>query len=131
MIYLDTCAVLKLAHHEAESGALRRWLLAQPAGEPWVSSALTEVEATRALWRADPKALPRLPGLLDHVDLFEIDQGVRRRAAAYSEPRIRSLDAIHLATAEELRAELTALVTYDKRLLAVAAGAGLPAVAPA
>lgn len=131
MIYLDTCAVLKLAHREAESAALRAWLLDRPAGEALVSSTLAEVELARALRRADPAALPQLPALLGSFDLFEIDQGIRRRAAAYPDPHLRSLDAIHLATAEELRPELTAFVTYDKHLLAAATGTGLPTVAPA
>jgi hypothetical protein len=130
MIYLDSCALMKLAHDEAESSALRAWLLALPSGETWVSSTLAEVETARALRRCDPEALPRLGAFLRQLDLFEIDQAIRRRAAAYAEPHLRPLDAIHLATAEELRAELTAFVTYDKRLLAAAAGAGFPAVAP-
>jgi predicted nucleic acid-binding protein len=130
MIYLDSCALLKLAHREAESAALRAWLLARPTDEAWVSSTLAEVETARALRRADPTALPQLGALLSSLDFFEIDLDVRRRAAAYPGPHLRSLDAIHLATAEELRTELTAFVTYDKRLLSAAAGAGLPAVAP-
>ncbi|MDT3399810.1 type II toxin-antitoxin system VapC family toxin [Streptomyces sp. B1866] len=131
MIYLDTCAVLKLAHREAESAALRAWLLSQPADEYLVSSALTEVEAARALARTDPPALAALPGLLAAIGFFEIDQIVRRRAAAYQDPHLRSLDAIRLATAEELRGELAAFVTYDKRLLTAAQGLGLPVAAPA
>ncbi|MFE1786136.1 type II toxin-antitoxin system VapC family toxin, partial [Streptomyces sp. NPDC059506] len=130
MIYLDTCALLKLAHREAESSALRAWLLSSPTENRRVSSALAEVEAARALRRSDPEALPRLPGLLAAFDLIEIDQAVRRRAAAYPDPLLRSLDAIHLATAEEVRPELSAFVTYDKRLASAAMGIGLPVVAP-
>ena len=44
---------------------------------------------------------------------------------------LRSLDAIHLATAHELRAELTAFVCYDKRLGDSAQALGLPVEAPA
>jgi uncharacterized protein len=131
MIYIDTCALLKLAHREAESSALRSWLLARPDGEARVSSALTDIEAARALRRVDPGALPGIPGLLASLDLFEIDQAVRSRAAAYTDPHLRSLDAIHLATAEELRGELAAFVTYDKRLMTAALGIGLPVTAPA
>jgi hypothetical protein len=55
---------------------------------------------------------------------------VRARAAAYTDPLLRSLDAIHLATAEEVRADLVALVTYDERLAAAAKELGLPVEAP-
>ena len=60
MIYIDTSAVLKLVHPEAESVALRTWLATHP--DDLVSSALVRTEARRALLRYDPGALPGLPG---------------------------------------------------------------------
>ena len=130
MIYLDSCALLKLAHAEAESDALRTWLVSQREDEVLVSSSLAEVETTRALRRGDPASLERLPTFFSSFDFFEIDRGIRQRAAAYPDPGLRSLDAIHLATAEELRTDLLAFVTYDKRLASAASGIGLPVVAP-
>ncbi|MFD8592813.1 hypothetical protein ACFV1B_25255 [Streptomyces sp. NPDC059637] len=62
MIYPGTCALLKPARREAESSALRAWLLSSPTENRRVSSALAEVEAARALRRSGPEALPRLPG---------------------------------------------------------------------
>ncbi|GAA2498133.1 type II toxin-antitoxin system VapC family toxin [Streptomyces thermolineatus] len=130
MIYPGTCTLLKPAHREAESSALRAWLLSSPTENRRVSSAPAEVEAARALRRSGPEALPRLPGLLAAFGLVETDQAVRRRAAACPDPLLRSLDAIHLATAEEIRPEPSAFVTYDKRLAAAAMGIVLPVVAP-
>ena len=60
MIYLDSAAVIKLAHAEPESGALRRWL-DERAETGWISSVLTEIEAFRALARYAPGAVPACP----------------------------------------------------------------------
>jgi predicted nucleic acid-binding protein len=60
MIYLDSAAVVKLAHAEPESPALRRWL-DERAETGWISSVLTEIEAFRALARYAPEAAFRLP----------------------------------------------------------------------
>jgi hypothetical protein len=68
------------------------------------------------------------------VARFEIDTAVRAVAASYADPLLRSLDAIHLATAQVLTAELgeplAAFVTYDKRLLAAAQTAGFTTASP-
>ena len=50
MIYLDSAAVVKLAHAEPESAALRGWL-DERAEIQWISSVLTEIESFRALAR--------------------------------------------------------------------------------
>jgi len=73
-----------------------------------------------------------VPALLGQLDRFEIDPIVRNTAAAYREPTLRSLDAIHLATASiaASSATLTAVVTYDSRLAEVATKHGLPTAAP-
>jgi predicted nucleic acid-binding protein len=51
-------------------------------------------------------------------------------AALLEQPFLRTLDAIHLATAAGIRASLSAFVTYDKRLAAAAEDAGLPVASP-
>lgn len=129
MLYLDTSALVKLVRVEQETTALERWL-SQRAEAPWVSSALAEIELTRAVRIADPAALVNVPGALATVDLLEIDGIVRANAAAVNPPTVRSLDAVHLATALELAADLEALVTYDKRLGEAAESAGLTWAAP-
>jgi len=129
MIYLDSAAVVKLAHAEPESGALRRWL-DERAETGWISSVLTEIEAFRALARYAPAAVSRLPAVLDQIDLIDLDP--RIRILAQAEPAtVRSLDAIHLGTALHSRPGLTSFVTYDQRLLDAAQTAGLPVDSPA
>jgi hypothetical protein len=130
MLYLDTSALMKLIRREAESDTLADWLDAQmPA--PWVSSTLIEVELPRAVRRIAPSLLAGVPPIVARVARYEIDEVVRAAAAAYPDTALRSLDAIHLATAHAVfGAQLTAFVTYDERLLNAAAAAGLPTAAP-
>jgi len=130
MIYLDSAAVVKLVHAEAESAALRGWL-DERSETGWISSVLTEVESFRALARYAPEAAARLPAVLDLIELVDLDPSVRIQAQAIRPVTVRSLDAIHLGTALCVRRALTSFVTYDKRLLDAALAAGLPADAPA
>lgn len=133
MIYLDSAAVVKLVRQEAYSADLVSWLNAH-RDVPLVSSALVEVEVPRALRRSAPQALVGVPATVGRLFRLEIDGTVRATATAFAEPTLRSLDAIHLATAQILTSEsgatLTAFVTYDQRLLALARNAGLPTASP-
>jgi predicted nucleic acid-binding protein len=124
MLYLDTSALVKLVRAERESAALTAWLQ-ERTDVPLVSSTLAEVELARAVGAAEPTSLLRVPGVLGALELIEIDAMVRASAAALAPASLRTLDAIHLATALELTADLQALVTYDKRLGVAAAEAGL------
>lgn len=130
MIYLDSAAVVKLVHAEAESAALRGWL-DERADTGWISSVLTEIESFRALARYAPDAVSRLSAVLDQIDLMGLDAPIRILAQTARPATVRSLDAIHLGTALHARQELTSFVTYDQRLLDAALAAGLPADAPA
>ncbi|MBS4730644.1 type II toxin-antitoxin system VapC family toxin [Mycobacterium sp. SM1] len=130
MLYLDTSALMKLIRREPESHALADWLDAHTPA-PWVSSTLVEVELPRALRRIAPALLAGVPAIVARVARYEIDELVRAAAAAYPDPALRSLDAIHLATAHAVfGARLRAFVSYDERLLAAAAAAGLPTATP-
>ena len=130
MIYLDSAAIVKLVHAEAESAVLRAWLDVR-ADTGWMSSVLTEIESFRALARYAPGAASRLPAVLDQIDLIGLDPPVRILAETVRPASVRSLDAMHLGTALHTRQVLTSFVTYDKRLLDAALAAGLPAEAPA
>ena len=130
MIYLDSAAVVKLAHAEPESAALRGWL-DERAEIQWISSVLTEIESFRALARYAPEAASRLPAVLDQIDLIDLDQRIRMLAGTVIPATVRSLDAIHLGTALRSGPSLTSFVTYDRRLLDAAQAAGLPIDAPA
>jgi len=132
VIYLDTSALVKLVRVEDRSRDLAEWL-DQRIEMPWITSALAEVELPRAIIRAGQiDRLASVPTVLARLDIFEIDDVVRTTAAAYRDPRLRSLDAIHLATASVAASfgTLAALVTYDGRLAESAAALGLPIAAP-
>jgi predicted nucleic acid-binding protein len=130
MIYLDSAAVVKLAHAEPESSALRDWL-DERADSGWISSVLVEIESFRALARYAPSATSRLHPVLDLIDLVDLEPGIRILAQTALPATVRSLDAIHLATALHIRKRLTAFVTYDSRLARAAAGSGLTVEMPA
>jgi uncharacterized protein len=133
VIYLDSAAVVKLVRQESHSVDLVAWLDGH-RDVPLVSSALVEVEVPRALRRSAPQALVGVPAAVGRLFRLEIDATIRATAAAFAEPTLRSLDAIHLATAQvlanEAGATLTAFVTYDQRLLASARAAALPIASP-
>lgn len=133
MIYLDTAALVKLVRIEAESAALVAWL-GERTEHALVCSTLAEVELPRALRRRQPAALGIVAGVLARLHRVEINAAVRATAGGYPEPTLRSLDAIHLATAEFLQASgepIAAFVTYDKRLAEAVVRTGLTVEAPA
>ena len=129
MIYLDTSALFKLVRAEAHSDALREYLAERPA-EPLVSSVLIAIETRRAVLREAASLLPRADLLLTRVGQVGLSHAVVESASRLPDPTLRSLDAIHLSTALLLRDEVSALVTYDKRLAATARTHRLPVAAP-
>jgi predicted nucleic acid-binding protein len=128
MIYLDTSAALKLVLPESETAGLELWI-AEHAGVPRVSSRLLRIEMLRAVARNAPHRAGRANIVLSAIALLSIDD-VAPIAEVIGDSVLRSLDAIHLATAHELRTELTAFVCYDKRLFDSAQTLGLPVAAP-
>jgi predicted nucleic acid-binding protein len=129
VIYLDSAALVKLIRVEAGSGELTEWLSAH-AETPLVTSALAEVEVPRAIRRGDPESLPRVQEALAQMHRFEIDAAIRDAAATVGDAAVRGLDAIHLATAQVIGADLEAFVSYDKTLLRAGTALGLPIVSP-
>jgi len=128
VIYLDTSALLKLVVPETHSDALRAWL--QQQTDQYVSSVLLTIETRRALQREAPTQLPRADLLLTRVGQVGLTHAVVEAASRLPSPDLRSLGAIHLATALLLREEVTSFVSYDKRLLAAAQAERLPVVSP-
>jgi predicted nucleic acid-binding protein len=128
VIYLDSSAVVKLVRREAETDALRAWLAAN--ARPLVSSALVRTETARALTRNEPAALTVLPSVLALLHQRSVTDDILDTAGRYEDPVLRSLDAIHLATAEELQSALAWFVTYDKRLADAAQARGLQVAVP-
>jgi predicted nucleic acid-binding protein len=68
--------------------------------------------------------------VLDGVALLGLDQEILEKAAGLAPAELRTLDAIHIASALALGKDLLAFVTYDERQLAAARNAGLPLVRP-
>lgn len=129
MIYLDSSALLKLLHEERESTALEGWLSAR-AGTPVVSSELANVEVIRACRRVNADALPEASALLAELDLIPLTTDVVDEAAEVGETLLRSLDAIHLASALSIRSDLSAFIAYDYRPAEAASAAGLESLQP-
>jgi len=125
--YADASALVKLVVPEAESREMLRWYVEV---DRVITSRIGVVETRRAAARFRHDA-DGLRSLLASVEVFELDARVADRAVAVAPALLRSLDAIHIATALELGASLDAFVTYDDRLATAARDAGLPVVRPA
>ena len=115
--YLDSSAIVKLAVREPQSLALRRYLRRR---QPLVSSALARTEVLRALLPAGDEAMARGRAVLQRIDLVRVNDRILNAAGVLRPFELRSLDAIHLATVQELGDELSTLVTYDNRMATAA-----------
>ena len=129
MNYFDSSALLKLLFEEHESSDLAEWV-AEQSGTPVVSSELAKVEVLRATRRIDPQAVPTARRLLTQLDLIPLSSDLVALAAEVGTDLLRSLDAIHLASAISLGPALTSFVAYDARLVAAAVEAGISATQP-
>ncbi len=125
--YLDSSAIVKLAVRENESVALRRYLRRR---RPLVASALARTEVIRALLPGGDAAVAAGRKVLARLDLIRINTGVLDEAAVLLPADLRSLDAIHLATARRLGHDLGVIVTYDERMAEAARHLGHHVVAP-
>ena len=130
MIYLDTSAFLKTMFDEPQSPAIRRYLDEEVGDPRFISSTLLAVEARRGALRANPRRLPRVDLALLRVAQIDMDGPVVETASRLPNPMLRSLDAIHLATALLIRHDIEVLMSYDQHLLAAAAEHGVPTVSP-
>jgi predicted nucleic acid-binding protein len=129
LYYADTSAVIKLLVEEAHSKPFVAFYDAHADAE-WVSSALLRIEITRAVTRAMPALLPDARDLLLAFSSIAIDDDIVEGAMNEPDRGLRSLDAIHLATARILGPDLDAIASYDDRLLKAADDAGLATVSP-
>lgn len=127
-LYLDSSAFIKVAVEEPESTALRLFLSERQSRR--TSSTLLRAEALRAVRHLGSGAMATVREGLRRVDLIGIDDRILD-AAGMLEPRIlRTLDAIHLATALSLGDDLAEIVTYDERMTEAARLLGLPTISP-
>jgi predicted nucleic acid-binding protein len=126
--YLDSSAFVKLTIPESETEALERYMVAWPAA---ASSALLMAEVLRAARRHRPERVAAVRQRLQDVVLLAIDGEVLQSAAELGPEQLRTLDAIHLATARQLGEDLGVIITYDRRLADAATELGLPVASPA
>jgi predicted nucleic acid-binding protein len=128
-VYLDASAIVKLAVAEAETTALERTIAQCRAV---FSSKLALVECTRAVARAPGgrRALAPLAEVFEALVLHDVNDLVLARASGIKPTALRSLDAIHLATALLVDAHDLSFVTYDERLARAAETNGLRLVQP-
>jgi predicted nucleic acid-binding protein len=125
--YLDSSAIVKLAVREPETAALRRWLRGKRV---LVTSALARTEVARALLPHGPEAVGRGADVLSRLEVVRMSDRVLTTAGALLPVYLRTLDAIHVATALELGADLGLVCTYDERLAAIASDRGWKVIAP-
>jgi predicted nucleic acid-binding protein len=127
-LYLDSSAFVKLVVEETETAALRSFLAGRGARR--VSSARLRAEALRAVRHLGPDALATVREGLRRVDLIGIDDRILDTAAILEPRLLRTLDAIHLATAIAVGDDLEAIVTYDERMVDGARLLGLSTATP-
>lgn len=127
LTYVDTSAIVKLAVAEPESGALRRFLSRR---QPLVTSALARTEVARALMPSGAEAVARGADVLQRIQVMRINDRVLRDAGSMDPAELRSLDAIHLASARQLGSSLKQIVTYDERMADAATSLGWSVAAP-
>jgi len=122
--YFDSSALVKLAVEEAESRALHRFVTER--GERLLSSVLGVAEVGRAARRVGRSAAD----VVQRLTLLEVTRTIVERSVTIEPPSLRTLDALHLATALSVGGHLDAFVAYDEPLLKAADAAGLDVVSP-
>lgn len=127
MHYFDSSALVKLVLTEPESTALLEY---GRTVRTTVASELVRTELARAVTRVDPSQSPRVTELIRRINLIPATGSVLGDAARVAPASLRSLDAIHLASALLLRDELEAFVAYDEQLLDAASALGLRVASP-
>lgn len=129
VLYFDTSAVAKLVRTERETAALRSWLRRR-GEQPYASSALLRVELLRAAAVAGPAAIERAEALLPAFSLITLGPRVLDRAGRLQPAELRSLDAIHVASALQIGTDLEALLTYDRRMIDACRSQGIEVAHP-
>ncbi len=125
--YIDSSAIVKLIAREPESAALRRFLKRR---RTLVASALAQTEVSRAFLPLGEPFLRKARDVLDRIELVRVNRQVLRDAAVLEPVTLRSLDAIHLATAALFADTLGGLITYDGQMMEAAGSYGWSVNAP-
>jgi predicted nucleic acid-binding protein len=129
VIYLDSSALMKLIRLEDETSALGEWLALRPE-LPLVTSELGRIEVLRAARRIGGAVVTEAHAVLSDLDLVPMDRTVQDLASEIGDPLLRTLDALHLASAVLLDEQLATFVAYDNRLVQAALAAGMDVATP-
>ena len=126
-VYLDASALVKLVAPEAESEAMASFVADHRSQS---TSVVGLVEVRRAAARRLGVAEARVEDVLERVVGIAFDPDVAAAAATIGSTTLRTLDAIHLASAAALGTDLEAFVTYDFRLADAARALGMRVASP-
>lgn len=126
--YIDTSALVKLVVAEAESEPLKNWV--EREQRDLIACDLVRTELQRAVRRVAPDRATRSRAVLDSITLTAVTPAIFEEAGRLDPATLRSLDAIHLASALDLGDDLEGLITYDDRLAAASEANGVAVVAP-
>jgi predicted nucleic acid-binding protein len=125
--YIDSSAIVKLVVAEPESKALRSYLARRRS---LVTSALARTEVARALLPSGREAVARGEDALRRIQLLRVNDRVLSEAGRMEPAELRSLDAIHLASATQLGPSVKQIVTYDERMAEAAQALGWSVASP-
>ncbi|NLG20831.1 MAG: type II toxin-antitoxin system VapC family toxin [Actinomycetales bacterium] len=127
-LYLDSSALCKLVAQEPESPAIHSLVVSHDGD--LVASDLARTEVLRMAGRLDPPRRAEARAVLDALVLVPLLTRITDAAGVIGPPELRSLDALHLATALELGDDLAGIVTYDQRQADAARQLGLTVISP-
>jgi predicted nucleic acid-binding protein len=126
VIYLDSSALVTFVVRRQHVDALERFLAEEVTKTATSTIGMVETVRTCDQLGSYPNLMARLAREHDEIPVTELV----RDAAATMPGAVRSLDALHIASAEQFGSELKALVTYDRRMAEVARQRGLPVETP-
>jgi len=127
-VYLDASALVKLVAPEEETGALATYLAEHRSQ---TTSVIGLVEVRRAAARRTGVTPERVEDVLGRISAIGLDLSIVAAAGSNGPATLRTLDAIHLASAAALGDDLEAVVTYDSRMADAARACGMRHVSPA
>ncbi|AXH34432.1 PIN domain-containing protein [Humibacter sp. BT305] len=128
VLYVDSSALVKLAVDEPETDDLQEWLARHQSVS--LSSEIVQTELIRAVRRREPDRVVEARHVLMGVQSVTLTPNIVSRAAWIEPSTVRSLDALHVATAMEVADDIDAFVTYDIRMQECARAHGFDVVAP-
>ena len=124
--YLDASAIVKLVVAETHTAEVERDAASRSA---LLSSRLSATEVLRAARRQPHRrVLQQVEEVLESFVFLDVTAAILKRAAMLDPPELRTLDAIHLATALSLGLAELDFFTFDARLATAARSHGLSVI---